>query len=178
MKKKSIIKTVKKRGRGRPPKSATTSKNKSTSTVKKNSGKEKVKEIANDLLKDIPLTVDEHMNNATEMVIESSEINDKKSQSNSEWLEEQVGLLTDQVQELRKQLADKNEEFDNLLKGGNHSDSQLKDTVIRLFSEIQTNYLSMGKNPVTKQPNLVIPPLAFMNRMVLFFPFLNEIKKV
>lgn len=176
MEKKAIIKSANKR-RGRPPKKSTTTSKKKTS-VKKNDAKEKVKEMANELMNDIPLSVEDHKKTITNSNTSLSESKDKKSESNNEWLAEQVGLLTEQVQTLRKQLADKNEEYDNLLKGGNHSDGQLKDTVIRLFSEIQTNYLSMGKNPVTKQPNLVIPPLAFMNRMVLFFPFLNEFKKV
>ena len=57
------------------------------------------------------------------------------------------------------------------------NDGQIKNSVVKLFNEIQENYFSMGKNPHTGQPNLIIPPIAFMNRMIQFFPFLDNEKK-
>ena len=46
----------------------------------------------------------------------------------------------------------------------------------KLFNEIQDNYISMY-NPATGKSGLVIAPIAFMNRLIMFFPFLESEKK-
>lgn len=52
----------------------------------------------------------------------------------------------------------------------NGSDTALKAKVVQLFNEIQANHLSLGRN-------FIIVPQAFLNRLIVFFPFLEEQKR-
>ena len=109
---------------------------------------------------------------------------DSGPKSGVEWLEEQIGRLSEENSALKSELelskADYAKMFDDYrrLKGGGESvvlsnpdeNSALKVGVIKLFNEIQANYLAMGKN-------FVIVPPAFLNRLIMFFPFLQDEKK-
>ncbi len=103
--------------------------------------------------------------------------------SGVEWLEEQMGRLSEENSALKSELelakVDYSKMFDEYrkLKGGGgvvlsnpDENSALKVGVIKLFNEIQANYLAMGKN-------FVIVPPAFLNRLIMFFPFLQDEKK-
>jgi hypothetical protein len=50
------------------------------------------------------------------------------------------------------------------------ADSAIKTTLVKLFNEIQTNHLALGRN-------FVIVPPAFLNRLIMFFPFLQDEKR-
>lgn len=134
----------------------------------------KVKKKVAELLEGIELTPKQK-----EEIIEL----DTEHKQGVEWLEEQVALLSESNEKLRQELADSKEDYkkifeenQDLKKGVVISDDIVKNNVIKLFNEIQENYFKMGKN-AQGQPNLVLPPVAFMNRMIMFFSFLNKHKK-
>lgn len=117
-----------------------------------------VKKKVEELLGDIDLT-----NKQKEEV---NKIGDKH-EVGIKWLKDQMSDLSKENDKLRKELAEsKSSKGDNV-----------KTNVIKLFNEIQENYIKMGKNSYGRS-NLVIPPLAFMNRLIIFFPFLKQFKKV
>lgn len=89
---------------------------------------------------------------------------DNKKVKEMEWLIETNKQLTDEVERLDKELKNS---------GGN---DQLKNQIIRVFEEIQNNYLKMGVNSFGES-NLRIAPASFMNRLIMFFPFLGEYKR-
>lgn len=103
----------------------------------------------------------------------------------SEWLQEQVSLLASENQNLKNELEVAKEsytriftEFQNIKGGaGIVDDGVLKSQVVKLFHEIQSNYVNMGKNQYTGEPYFRIVPGAFLNRMIQFFPFLQQEKK-
>jgi len=53
----------------------------------------------------------------------------------------------------------------------------VKAKVFELFDELQTNHLRMGTDPQTGVGNFRIYCPGFLNRMLAFFPFLNEVKR-
>jgi hypothetical protein len=100
-----------------------------------------------------------------------------------EWLEEQVSKLSEENEKLRSEAGLAKEDYSKIFKEFQESkkgngvvltntidDSALKTKITQLFSEIQTNYLAMGRN-------FVIVPAAFLNRLIMFFPFLEGDKK-
>ena len=142
----------------------------------------KAKQRVDDLLKDVPLTINELNSKNDNSGLSGS--SNKTPELTSEWLEEQVGLLSTDVETLRSELgkakADYKKIFDEnqqLRGGANVNDSVIKSKIVELFNELQGNYMSMGKNPINGAPNFIISPAAFMNRMILFFPFLQGEKK-
>ena len=106
----------------------------------------------------------------------------------TEWLEEQVSKLSEENEKLRSEATLAKEDYERLfielqnIKGGglpynNSNDGLLKVKVAQLFNELQSAYFSNGMNPNTGEPNLIIFPVAFMNRLILFFPFLQNEKR-
>lgn len=99
----------------------------------------------------------------------------------TEWLEEQVTLLNEQVENLRNELAQSKDDYADLYNstqnGGVVNEGEVKTKVLELFDELQQNYVNMGKNPMTGAPNFQVLFPAFLNRMILFFPFLGNYKK-
>jgi len=106
-----------------------------------------------------------------------------ESKGDVEWLGEQVSKLSEENERLRSEAALAKEDYGKLfedfqkLKKGDGivltntiDDSTLKAKITQLFGEIQANYLAMGRN-------FVIVPAAFLNRLILFFPFLGGEKK-
>jgi len=100
-----------------------------------------------------------------------------------EWLEEQMSRITEENEKLKAEANLAKEDYQHLFAtlqqqknavvlndNPNASDTPLKAKVIELFSEIQANHLSLGHN-------FVIVPVAFMNRLILFFPFLEDQKR-
>jgi hypothetical protein len=145
----------------------------------------KAKQKVQELLKDVDLTLDK----STETGDELLEVNETERpvDVSLEWLEEQITSLNEVNEGLRIEIAQVKEDYRRIfdenqrIKNGagitmNNDDSALKQTVSKLFNEIQTNYLAMGKD-VNGFPNLVLPPVAFMNRLIMFFPFLQNEKR-
>lgn len=95
---------------------------------------------------------------------------DNEKNRNLEWLEDNYKLISDAYEKSRKEVSDLKEKLKE------NESYQTEKVVIKLFTEIQDNYFKMGKNRYG-EPNLVISPVAFMNRLVTFFPFLAEHKK-
>ncbi len=139
----------------------------------------KAKEKVKELLKDVDLTPDKDKND--ELIQVDDEIDEPVG---VEWLEEQLTLLTEQNAALKAELelakadyAKLFAEFQRIKNSGVVGDDKTKETVINLFNEIQAHYFQSGFHPTTGAPNLILYPVAFMNRMIMFFPFLGQYKK-
>ena len=139
----------------------------------------KAKEKVNELLKDVDLTLDK--DKSEELIEVVDEIDEPVG---VEWLEEQLSLLTEQNSALKVELelakADYAKifaDFQRIKNGGVINDDNTKETVVNLFNEIQAHYFQSGFHPTTGAPNLILYPVAFMNRMIMFFPFLGQYKK-
>ena len=94
------------------------------------------------------------------------------------WLEEQASKLSEENERLKSEITLAKTDYSKIfeafqdLKNGvtlntSNSDGQLQAKVVQLFNEIQAQYLSLGNN-------LIIYPAAFLNRLIKFFPFLDE----
>jgi hypothetical protein len=130
----------------------------------------KAKQKVEELLQDVELTPkkDEEL-----LEVESEPI------KGVDWLEEQVTTLSDENTRLKGELTVAKRDYEKLfaefqkVKTGGVSvsdDSALKVNIIKLFNEIQANHMALGRN-------FVIVPPAFLNRLIMFFPFLNDEKK-
>lgn len=95
---------------------------------------------------------------------------DNKKMEQVEWLEQQNKLLSDGYEEARAEVAQMKERL------AKNESIQIENQVIKLFEEIQGNYISMGRNKYGES-NLRISPPAFLNRMIMFFPFLKGYKR-
>lgn len=145
----------------------------------------KAKQKVQELLKDVDLTLDKTAESDDEL-LEVAE-SEKPVDVSLEWLEEQITSLSEVNEGLRIENAQMKEDYRRIfeenqrIKNGagitmNNDDSALKQSISKLFNEIQTNYLAMGKD-MNGFPNLVLPPVAFMNRLIMFFPFLQNEKR-
>ena len=94
------------------------------------------------------------------------------------WLEEQVSKLSEENESLKSEAALAKSDYSRIfeafqeLKNGvtlntSNSDEQLQVKVIELFNEIQAQYLSIGTTSIIFTP-------AFLNKLIKFFPFLDE----
>jgi len=116
------------------------------------------------------------------------EVDDDEPKS-TEWLEEQCTKLSEENERIKSELLLANEDYKKIfvqyqqLKNGGiqetvtTNDDALQIKVVQLFNELQAQYLSMGTNPMTGQPNFIIFPIGFMNRLIMFFPFLEQHKR-
>jgi hypothetical protein len=121
----------------------------------------KAKENVEELLKDINLYP------------EQKEVKVVLDKNSKEWLENQISLLSDDNEKLRKEMGGLKEENEKLK--NSNGDIAVMNKVIDFFNDFQNNYIP-GVD-VMGRPNMLIWPLAFMNRMVDFFPFLASGKK-
>lgn len=106
----------------------------------------------------------------------------------NEWLEQQVSDLTEMNEYLRNQLANLSSQPDNQQdeqpRYNNQDivleDNNIKINVVKLFTELQTAYINVGFNYNVNPPksNLIIYPEQFMSRLLNFFPFLENYRKV
>jgi hypothetical protein len=100
-----------------------------------------------------------------------------------EWLEEQMSRLTEENEKLKAEATLAKADYEQLFAAfqqqkntvvlndnPNGTDTLLKAKVVQLFNEIQANHLALGHN-------FIIVPVAFLNRLILFFPFLDEYKR-
>lgn len=127
----------------------------------------KTKQKVEELLKDLPTGPKDDL-----LEFEEPEA-DKGSM---EWLEEQVGVLTARNEELELKAAQAETNYKKMysdyqkLKEGNPavsaSDGEVKKNVYVLFNEVQSHYQKTGQN-------FRLAPVAFLNRMIMYFPFLK-----
>ena len=112
----------------------------------------------------------------------------KKKKKSIEWLEEQCTKLSEENERIKSELLLANEDYKKIfaqfqqLKNGVQENAPadgglLQTKVIQLFNELQAQHLSMGINPMTGKPNFIIFPVGFMNRLIMFFPFLEQYKR-
>lgn len=122
-------------------------------------------------------------------LLEISEESSNNIKGDIEWLQEQLTKLSDENEKLKKEAIEAKEsykkiysQYENVKKGSNGTtttekmvpDSELKNSIIELFFDIQNNFL--GKNPERRRYKQIIP-VPFMNKMIKYFPFLSEHKK-
>lgn len=95
-----------------------------------------------------------------------------------EWLEEQVSRLTEENDKLKSEAQFAKEDYQKIflafqeLKSGGvvKNEGDVKVKVVELFNELQDNYMSLREN-------FYIHPPSFIERMIKFFPFLQNVKK-
>lgn len=122
----------------------------------------KAKQKVEELLQDIKLTKEE------EKKVET--IEEKKG---VEWLEEQINILTERNDILEKEAVEAKENYKKLyesMQNQPQNNPAVEAKVVELFDELQNGYLRFGGNFIIYFP-------AFLNRMVMFFPFLERYKK-
>ena len=137
----------------------------------------KAKARVEELLEGVQLTPDKK-----EDLLELEAPEEKKG---AEWLEEQVTLLNEQNEALRSELVLAKDDYSRIFAEmqrfksgiGIVGDGEIKGQVVNLFEELQANYISRGIDPMTNLPVFEIRPVAFMNRLIMFFPFLNQYKR-
>ena len=139
-------------------------------TAKKSAAEErdlKAKKTVEKLLEDSPITTLDKKEELLEFDESSQEPN------GIEWLEEQVTLLTQKNKALNLELNTIQLKQNTDVSIGN---DDVKKIVIKLFNELQENYIKMG---VDKQGmgNFRIYTPGFLNRMIKFFPFLEKVKR-
>jgi hypothetical protein len=101
-----------------------------------------------------------------------------------EWLEEQVLLLSEKNKLLESELVLTKEDYMKLYDEyhGNNGDvdyadnNEVKIGIINLFNELQNNHIKLGVNEQGLGNFRIYCP-GFLNRMITFFPFLEEIKR-
>jgi hypothetical protein len=137
----------------------------------------KAKQTVNELLQDVKLTPSKKDDDFFEMV-------DESNNKGSEWLSEQVTILTKENEILRQKIEISKEDYKRIFAESQEiktnlgivDDNVVKAKVIELFNELQNNYISMGIN-VMGVENFRVRFPAFLERMIMFFPFLKEKKK-
>ena len=139
--------------------------------------KEVVKELLSDSEVDLTLT--------PKPKDDLLEVEEQEPTGNDIWLQEQVAALTSENEVLRGELEVMRVDFQKMLNenqriksgAGVQNDGELKNGILTIFHEIQSNYL---KNPGLTPygtPNFVIVPPAFLNRLIVYFPFLQNEKR-
>jgi len=140
-------------------------------TAKKSAAEErdlKAKKTVEKLLEDSPITTLDKKEELLEF--------DESSQEPKgiEWLEDQVTLLTQKNEALTAELEMSQPEKQQFKQ--DVSDGDVKKIVIKLFSELQENYIKMGIDN-KGMGNFRIYTPGFLNRMIKFFPFLEKVKR-
>jgi len=137
---------------------------------------QKAKETIEKLLEDSPITTLDKKEEDLLILDETPEEEPK----GVEWLEEQVGLLSQKNEAITAELkviSIENEQLRGGVVPTTTNDGEVKGVVIKLFDELQTQLINRGVNPNTGNPNFVIHTVAFMNRLIKFFPFLEQMKR-
>ena len=110
---------------------------------------------------------------------------DETQVKSADWLQDQVALLTSENELLKGELAVAKGDYQRIfnenqrIKAGEglQNDDELRKGVLTIFHEIQSQYM---KNPGFRPdgiPNFFILPVAFINRLIVFFPFLAKEKR-
>jgi hypothetical protein len=139
----------------------------------------KAKERVKELLQGVDLSLEKKEDELLEMDEPQTMV------EGSNWLQEQVSLLASENELLKIDLANAKEGYAKMFEelqrvkanGGAQGDSELMKGILTVFHELQSNYV---KNPGNRQdgiPNFIIVPPAFLNRLIMFFPFLQQEKR-
>ena len=132
---------------------------------------QKAKETVENLLKDSPITTLEKKDDLLELDEPT-----KEEPKGVEWLEEQVTLLNQKNEALTAELDVVKIENQTLKAGGGSDDGELSKIVIQLFNELQENHIKMGvDNRGIGNFRIYCP--GFLNRLIKFFPFLEQHKR-
>jgi len=133
----------------------------------------KAKEVVEKLLQDVIITP---KSRPDELLIVDDE---PQSGEGLGWLEEQIELLTQKNNLLTSELVQSKEDYIKLYNNGgiDVSNDIVRQKVIELFNEIQSNHITLGSDPTTGVGNFRIYCPGFLNRLIMFFPFLSEFKQ-
>jgi hypothetical protein len=109
----------------------------------------------------------------------------QEEQHGTDWLQEQVALLSSENALLKTDLAVAQDNYAKIYEenqriktgAGIQDDGAMKNGVLTIFHEIQSNYLKNPGNTQYGTPNFVIVPAAFLNRLIMYFPFLQQEKR-
>ena len=145
----------------------------------------KAKKTVEKLLEGISLNPFDYKKKAEEPEFDGGEIDDGElnPSGGNEWLEQQVTELTQLNEYLRNQLASAtpNNNVNQYNRDGIMlADNNVKENVVKLFTELQTVYINVGFNYnfVPPRSNMIIYPEQFMIRLLDLFPFLEDFRKV
>lgn len=135
---------------------------------------QKAKKTVEKLLENSPITTLEQK----EELIEMDETPTPEQPKGIEWLEEQIVLLTKKNDELTFNYEKAFQENQQLKSGASTAapNGDVQKNVIELFNELQENHIKLGvdKNGIG---NFRIYCPGFLNRLIKFFPFLEEVKR-
>jgi len=160
-----LAKGAKKTPTKKTPTKKTIQKPKSSTDERELKAKQKVEE----LLQDVPLVI--------EKKDDLLEVDNTENKVSVEWLEEQITLLSEKNESLKAELEISKADFQELKNCGVSNDDGVKLKVIELFNEIQENHLKLGTDPNTGIGNFRIYCPGFLNRLIVFFPFLAKEKR-
>lgn len=110
---------------------------------------------------------------------------DSSTTQNSEWLQEQVALLASENELLKHDFAVAKSDYQRIFaenqavksSAGIQSDDDMKNGLLTVFHELQSQYMKNPGFTPYGTPNFVIVPAAFINRLIVFFPFLAKEKR-
>lgn len=134
----------------------------------------KAKETVQKLLEDSPIITLDKKEELLEL--DETPIEEPKG---IDWLEEQLKLVSEKNELLvseNERLVIENQQLREGTFVSNESDDVML-KVVELFDELQSNHIKLGTDPKTGIGNFRIYCPGFLNRMIKFFPFLNENKK-
>ena len=109
----------------------------------------------------------------------------KEEQHGTDWLQEQVAALSSENELLKFDLTTAKDNYAKIFDEnqriktgvGIQDDGVLKTGILTIFHEVQSNYVKNPGNTQYGTPNFVIVPPAFLNRMIMYFPFLQQEKR-
>ena len=140
----------------------------------------KAKETVEKLLEDSPIVTLEKKDELLE--IDESPMVEPKG---VEWLEEQVTLLSEKNEALNTELILQKQDYNKLMQdvqqgrfgnSNNVGDGDVRTAVIELFNELQNNHIKLGVDSQGVGNFRIYCP-GFLNRMIRFFPFLEQVKR-
>ena len=140
----------------------------------------KAKETVKSLLDGVDLDITPKEKKEEELL----EVDSVVSQ-NSDWLQEQVALLASENEILKAEAAVAKADYQRIFAenqaikngAGIQGDAELKNGILTIFHELQSQYLKNPGMTPYGSPNFVIVPPAFINRLIVFFPFLAKEKR-
>jgi len=139
----------------------------------------KAKETVKELLTDVELDL------TVKPKDELLEVENEEQAKGGEWLQEQVALLSSENELLRIENQTLKGDYQKMLNenmaiksgAGIQGDNEVKNGVLTIFHEIQSQYMKNPGFTPYGTPNFVIVPAAFINRLIVFFPFLAKEKR-
>lgn len=153
---------------------------------------QKVKEVVENLLSGVDLRNPKEITEEVQKEV----VVTTEQRENTEWLEEQLDILTAENERLTTELAETKQAYDNLYNNvqqyaqngvipqGIANQDAVVQMLVNEFRLIQGNLISMGvaQQPIQRilqpgEPLLIIHPIPFLNRLIDLFPFLARERK-